>query len=141
MSYIVFEGLNVAVVVQVKQRVSEDDVDDVIDVNEPCRTQRRMCGRRFSDGDYGRRALHMENPETLVGSKEVCNLKVKQRMEHPEDLTPAEKLLEELQEDDNWAASCTTGDNSHINYLFFAYKPAIKLAQLSPELLLADSTY
>lgn len=86
-------------------------------------------------------ALQAENSYTLVGSKEVYNRKVKQRQDRLEGLTPIEKLVRELEDDLAWAANYTTGDDGHINYLFFAYQPAITLTQSAPEILLIDATY
>ena len=86
-------------------------------------------------------ALQTENSYTLVGSKEVYNTKVKQRQQRLQGFTPIEKLVREFEEDPVWAANYTTNDSGYINYVFFAYQPAIALAQGSPEILLADATY
>jgi MULE transposase domain len=86
-------------------------------------------------------ALQAENSNTLVGAKEVYNVKVEQRSKRLQGLTPIEKLIQELESDPAWAASYTTDDEGHVNYLFLAYQPAVALAQSSPELLLVDATY
>ena len=86
-------------------------------------------------------ALHTENPQTLVGSKEVYNHKVKQKKQQLGDLTPVEALVDEFIKDDNWALRYTTDAAGHINLLFFSYGPAIEITQSSPDIILIDATY
>jgi hypothetical protein len=86
-------------------------------------------------------ALCTENPQTLIGMREVNNHKTKAQKERFNGLTPVELLIQELQIDNSWASHYTTDPEGHLNYLFFAYNPAIELAQRSPEILLMDATY
>ena len=85
--------------------------------------------------------LLVEGSRTALGSKEIYNRRVKQRTERLGGLTPIERLIRELEDDAAWAVSYTVGEDSHVNYLFFAYRPAIELAEIFPEILLADATY
>ena len=86
-------------------------------------------------------ALCTENPQTLIGMREVNNHKTKVQKERFKGLTPIELLIQEFQIEDSWASHYTTDPEGHVNYLFFAYNPAIELAQHSPEILLMDATY
>jgi len=86
--------------------------------------------------------LHQEDHQTLVTRQDVYNAQAKLRREGVGEYTPIETLVKELEDSDEWALYYSTAENTgHVNQFFFAYAPAIDLAQSYPDVILADATY
>jgi MULE transposase domain len=85
--------------------------------------------------------LLARDPETLVTAKEITNTIEYERQKKLNGRLPIEALVEDLDEDENWALHYTTNHQGRVNFFFFAPDAMISLAQSSPEVLLIDATY
>ncbi|KAI9909156.1 hypothetical protein PsorP6_014851 [Peronosclerospora sorghi] len=85
-------------------------------------------------------ALVERNPECLMSLRDVYNEVARIRKERLGSLSPIEALIIEL-EDNTWASHNTTGNDGDVNFLFFAPREAIDLAQSCPDVLFIDATY
>ena len=85
---------------------------------------------------------HLRNldPSTHITLQEIYNQRSANKRDKLGGLTPIEALIKQL-EGPEWACDYTTDDTGHVNELFFAYDPAIKLARTYPEVVLIDATY
>ena len=84
------------------------------------------------------------DPTSLVTIQEVYNQRFIFKHSKHGDNSPIEALIKELEDPDNrgeWALNWTPGPQKQITQLYFAYNPAIKMAQTYPEVLLIDATY
>lgn len=112
---------------------------------KPTEEQKQLIGELSAAGVPPRMVVSSlqakSSGNTLITPAEIYNQKKKLRKERFSTLTPIEVLVKEFEEDDTWAANYTTDPERHVNYLFFAYKPAIDLAQRFHDVLLIDATY
>ena len=82
-----------------------------------------------------------KDPNTLLTSQDILNLKKKVKKEQLAGRTPIKALIYELTTDENWVVRYETKPIGRINFLFFVLDDAILLAQGSLEVLLINATY